>query len=86
MAKVIIIGGGASGMVAAITASKNNNEVIILERNNKCGKKILITGNGRCNYWNSDQDISHYHSSNLSLINNIINDNNINKSLDFLII
>ncbi|MEY8000004.1 NAD(P)/FAD-dependent oxidoreductase [Clostridium sp. Mt-5] len=49
MAKVIIIGGGPSGMMAAIAAAKNNNEIIIIERNEKLGKKMFISGKGRCN-------------------------------------
>ena len=61
--RIGIIGGGAAGMVAAIACSNENNEVIIFERNQECGKKILITGNGRCNYWNLDQDLIHYESS-----------------------
>ena len=47
--KVVIIGGGAAGMVAAISSSKNGNDVIILEKMEIPGKKILITGKGRCN-------------------------------------
>ncbi len=49
MKKVIIIGGGAAGMMAAISASKENKKVILLEKNEKLGKKIFITGKGRCN-------------------------------------
>lgn len=52
MSKVIVIGGGAAGMMAAITASENGNEVILLEQNEKLGKKIYITGKGRCNVCN----------------------------------
>lgn len=73
--KIGIIGGGASGLVAAIFSKTSENEVIIFERNNFCGKKILITGNGRCNYWNEDQDLIHYQSNNNELIKNIVNDN-----------
>ncbi|MBR1718386.1 MAG: NAD(P)/FAD-dependent oxidoreductase, partial [Bacilli bacterium] len=58
--KTLIIGGGASGLVAAIYAS-NNSEVTIIEKNSVLGKKILVTGNGKCNYWNSFQDISNYY-------------------------
>ena len=47
--RVIVIGGGASGMMAAITAAENGAEVILLEKNDRLGKKILITGKGRCN-------------------------------------
>ncbi len=51
MRKVVVIGGGASGMMASLTASQNNN-VILLEKNEKLGKKIYITGKGRCNLSN----------------------------------
>ena len=51
--KVIIIGGGPAGMLAAISAAKENNEVILLEKNNSLGKKLLITGKGRCNITSS---------------------------------
>lgn len=50
--KTVIIGGGAAGMTAALFAKENNNEVIILEKNEKLGKKLFITGKGRCNYAN----------------------------------
>ena len=60
---VLIIGGGASGIIAAIAASKNGADVTILERNSRVGKKILATGNGRCNLTNSNIDISRYHGN-----------------------
>ena len=47
--KVVVIGGGPAGMLAAISASKAGNSVTILEKMDKCGKKLLITGKGRCN-------------------------------------
>lgn len=71
--RVGVIGGGAAGLVASIFAKDNNNEVVILEKNSEVGKKILSTGNGRCNYWNDDQDLSHYESSNVELIGSVIN-------------
>jgi len=83
MSKVIIIGGGASGLVAAITAARNNNDVTILEKNNTCGKKILVTGNGKCNYWNEDQELTHYHSSVENILEKIITSENKNKVLNF---
>lgn len=53
MAKIIVIGGGAAGMIAAIAAAENgNNEVTIIEKNEKLGKKVYITGKGRCNITN----------------------------------
>lgn len=51
--KVVVIGGGPAGMLAAISASKEGNEVILLEKMEKCGKKLLITGKGRCNITSS---------------------------------
>lgn len=53
---VIIVGGGASGMMAAICAAENKKKVLLLERMDKPGKKILATGNGRCNLSNSYLD------------------------------
>ncbi|MBO6214007.1 MAG: NAD(P)/FAD-dependent oxidoreductase [Lachnospiraceae bacterium] len=53
MSKVVVVGGGASGMMAAYFAAAGNNEVILLEKNEKLGKKIYITGKGRCNYSNT---------------------------------
>lgn len=49
MKKIAVIGAGASGMMAAYAAAKNGNEVTVFEKNEKCGKKIYITGKGRCN-------------------------------------
>lgn len=57
MSSVIIIGGGAAGMMAAIIAARNGHKVTILEKNDKLGKKLFITGKGRCNFTNAgDQD------------------------------
>ncbi len=83
MQDVVVIGGGAAGLVAAIFAALNNNKVTIIERNNKCGKKMLITGNGRCNYWNSDQNITHYHTNNLDIFKKIKTKENDEKILNF---
>ena len=83
MTKVLVVGGGASGMVAAISAFRCGADVTILERNSSCGKKLLVTGNGKCNYYNDDQDIRHYHSSDNDITQNIINKNNSKLVLDF---
>ena len=53
MNNVIIIGGGPAGMLAAISAAKSGDKVTIIEKMNSCGKKLLITGKGRCNITNS---------------------------------
>ena len=57
--KIAVIGGGPAGMMAAISASQNQNEVYLLEKNSKLGKKLLITGKGRCNI-TSGLDISEF--------------------------
>ncbi|MBP3736885.1 MAG: NAD(P)/FAD-dependent oxidoreductase, partial [Lachnospiraceae bacterium] len=53
MSRVIVIGAGASGLMAAAAAAENGHEVLVLERNEKAGKKIYITGKGRCNLTNA---------------------------------
>ena len=53
MNKIIVIGGGPAGMLAAVSASGDNTKVILLEKNDKLGKKLFITGKGRCNITNS---------------------------------
>lgn len=72
MKHIVIVGGGAAGLISAIYSKTDNNIVTILERNSSCGKKILATGNGKCNYWNDDQNINHYHSTNNELLPRII--------------
>jgi len=57
---VVIIGGGAAGLMAAISAAGAGAKVVILEHKEKTGKKILSTGNGKCNYTNEKQDITCY--------------------------
>ena len=76
--KVVIIGGGASGIVCAIKLARRGINVEILEKNNSVLKKVLTTGNGKCNYFNSNISISHYHSNDIEFLNNIITDTNIN--------
>ena len=56
--KVAVIGGGAAGMMAAIVAARNGAEVCIYEKSNRLGKKILATGNGRCNYTNINTTVN----------------------------
>lgn len=62
MKSVIVIGGGASGMAAAITAAEEKeNSVILLERQSRVGRKLLATGNGRCNLTNTGAALNNYH-------------------------
>lgn len=62
--KILIIGGGASGMMAALTAAEQpGNAVTLLERQSRVGRKLLATGNGRCNLTNLDLAATHYHGA-----------------------
>lgn len=60
MARVAVIGGGAAGLAAAITAAKEGAQVTVLERMDRVGKKIMATGNGRCNLANTELSLRHY--------------------------
>ena len=79
--KVVIIGGGASGLVAAITASQNH-DVTIIERNSECAKKILATGNGKCNYFNSDINKLKYYTDDYDTLDLILSKENIESALN----
>ena len=60
MSKVLIIGAGAAGMMAGIAAAYNGNQVEIFEKNDRVGKKIFITGKGRCNITNASDIENHF--------------------------
>ena len=62
--RVIVTGGGASGLMAAIAAAENGAAVTILEQNEKPGKKICATGNGKCNFTNIQVPSDAYRSEN----------------------
>ena len=79
MTKIVIIGGGASGIVSSIYAKNDNNEVIVLERNSSPLKKLLMTGNGKCNYYNENQSLDNYHSNNMEIVEKIIIQENLDK-------
>lgn len=72
MDKIYIAGGGASGMVAAIQAKTKDNEVILLEKNDRVGKKILATGNGKCNLGNENLSTDCYYSKNRSFVEQVL--------------
>lgn len=67
--KVLVIGAGMSGALVSILLAKQGHKVTLFERNNKVGKKVLVTGNGRCNITNEKASMEHYHS----MTNNIFN-------------
>lgn len=61
MKRIAVIGGGASGLMAAIMAARNGARVVVLERCQKPGRKLLSTGNGKCNFTNEDMGLNHFH-------------------------
>ena len=83
--KIVIIGGGAAGLVAAISVAEHSKdtEIIILERKDRVGKKILATGNGRCNLTNLDIDKSNYYGDDFKLIENVLNEYSPEKIISF---
>ncbi len=81
--KIAVIGGGASGLTAAISAARNGAEVTICEKLNRVGKKILATGNGRCNYTNMNLSKECYHSNNLNFVDEVMKFFNLDKTLVF---
>ena len=66
--KVCVIGGGASGLVAAVTAAERGNEVTLCERQARVGRKLMSTGNGRCNLTNMNCSLEHYHGADAAFI------------------
>ncbi|MBQ8902170.1 MAG: aminoacetone oxidase family FAD-binding enzyme [Bacilli bacterium] len=81
MSKVVVIGAGASGIIASLKASQKN-EVLLIDGNSQCGKKLLVTGNGKCNYWNEDVSLKNYFTSDTDVLNKILEHKN--KVLDYL--
>lgn len=70
--KVAIVGGGAAGLTAAITAAKNSYEVVIFEKSDRVGKKILASGNGRCNISNISLHVSDYSTQNPNFVDEVL--------------
>lgn len=85
--RVIVVGGGASGMMAAIVAARNGADVTLLERNDRVGKKLLTTGNGRCNYTNTtlnfDRLMENYHGENPEFVYNALYNFDLYQTIDF---
>ncbi|HIP61851.1 MAG TPA: NAD(P)/FAD-dependent oxidoreductase [Sulfurovum sp.] len=69
---MIIIGAGASGLCAAITCARAGQSVVLLEQNNKIGKKILVSGNGKCNIGNKYISKNHFHGQNPEFIEEVL--------------
>ncbi|MBP1925965.1 putative Rossmann fold flavoprotein [Sedimentibacter acidaminivorans] len=81
--RIAVVGGGASGLVAAIVASRAGADVIILEKMNRVGKKILATGNGRCNYTNMNMSSACFHGKNIKQAEEVMQFFDLNKTLSF---
>ena len=82
--KVLVIGGGASGMMAALTAAEDpHNQVTLLERQNRVGRKLLATGNGRCNLTNLHADPSHYHGDDPGFVTRALDAFSVTETLEF---
>ncbi len=69
---IAVIGGGASGMIAAITARRLGADVTVFEHMPRMGKKLLLTGSGKCNLSNTDMDISHFHGGDIKVISSVL--------------
>lgn len=81
--RVLIIGGGASGLMAAIMAAREGAQVTILEHMDRVGKKILSTGNGRCNITNLSLEPEHYRSSQKWFPMKVLDRFSVRDTLDF---
>ena len=81
--KVAVIGGGAAGMMAAIQASLAGAQVELYERNNRVGKKILATGNGKCNFSNLNMDKSAYYGSAAAFYDELYSRFGVQDAIDF---
>lgn len=81
--KVVIIGGGASGLMAAVTAARAGAAVTVLECNEKPGKKLLATGNGRCNLTNLHQDRSCYRGGSWEFVKNVLDQFSVPDTISF---
>lgn len=80
---IIIIGAGASGLMAAIAAAGRGSRVLVLEQKDKAGKKILATGNGKCNFTNLYQSPECYRSEDNSFAMKVLSAFDVTKTIDF---
>lgn len=80
---MIIVGAGAAGLSAAITAARNGTKVTLLEQNSKPGKKILVSGNGKCNITNTSITPARFHSQNPEFIEKVLQGYGIERVKNF---
>lgn len=81
--RVVVIGGGAAGLMAAIIAGRRGAQVTILEQMQRVGKKILATGNGRCNLSNINTSLDRYHGENIEFATTAFKTFDVNMTLNF---
>ena len=80
---IVIIGGGAAGIIAAIFAKREGANITLLEKNDRIGKKILATGNGRCNYTNINVDIDYFSGENPKFVYPALTSFNVYETINF---
>jgi len=80
---VAIIGAGPAGIMAAISASENGKRVLLIEKNDQIGRKILATGNGRCNLTNRNIKVERFHGATPSFVSSVIAQFDQNKTIKF---
>ena len=68
---VVILGAGAAGLMSAFTAGRRGRKVLVIEKSNKVGKKILMSGGGRCNFTNELVDSDNFLSENTHFVNRL---------------
>ena len=83
MKTVVVIGGGASGMMAALSAAEQGHRVVLLERQQRLGRKLLATGNGRCNLSNTAASPEHYHGAEADFVRPALEAFGVEKTLAF---
>jgi predicted Rossmann fold flavoprotein len=81
--RVVVVGGGASGMTAAIAAARRGAAVTVLERMSRAGKKLLTTGNGRCNLTNRNLSVDRYHGGNPRFVRDCLDQFDVMRTLAF---
>ena len=81
--KIAVIGGGAAGMTAAIRAARAGAAVTIFEKNDRVGKKILQTGNGRCNFSNENMGPLFFHGSGTALVDQVFSEFGVAQTKEF---
>ena len=81
--EVMIIGGGAAGLMAAVTAARAGARVTVLEHQSACGKKLLATGNGRCNLTNMKIAPDAYRSHAPEVVSQVLRRFTVKDTLDF---